>query len=100
MSIRHALSFLASMQHTLNGKLNHDIPLFKKICYNKTGVLESFLSSTNLFQILEYQVFFGMDEVIYKKLDNLGVVGYSDPDYNGCLNSIKSMPGYLFTLSG
>jgi hypothetical protein len=88
------------MQHTLNGKLNHYIPPFKEICYNKIGVLESFLSSTNLFQILEYQVFFGTDEVIYKKPDNLGVVGYSDPDYNGCLDSIKSMSVYLFTLSG
>lgn len=38
VDIGYALSLHASrMQHTLIRKLNCDIPLFKKISYNKTG---------------------------------------------------------------
>ncbi|XP_057981118.1 secreted RxLR effector protein 161-like [Malania oleifera] len=36
----------------------------------------------------------------YKRTDQLEVVGYSDSDFAGCVNSRKSMYGYLFLLAG
>jgi hypothetical protein len=36
----------------------------------------------------------------YKKSDNLEVVGYSDADFAGCVDSKKSTSGYIFTLAG
>jgi hypothetical protein len=34
----------------------------------------------------------------YKKSDNLKVVGYSDADFAGCVDTKKSTSGYVFTL--
>ena len=36
----------------------------------------------------------------YKHTDNLQVVGYSDSDFAGCIDSRKSTSGYIFLLSG
>jgi hypothetical protein len=36
----------------------------------------------------------------YKKSDNLEVVGYSDADFAGCVDTKKSTSGYIFTLAG
>ena len=36
----------------------------------------------------------------YRRSDNLEVVGYSDADYAGCVDSRKSTSGYIFTLAG
>ena len=36
----------------------------------------------------------------YKKSDNLEVIGYSDSDLAGCVDSKKSTSGYIFTLAG
>jgi hypothetical protein len=35
----------------------------------------------------------------YKKYDNLEVVGYSDADFAGCVDTKKSTSGYIFTLA-
>jgi hypothetical protein len=35
----------------------------------------------------------------YKKIDNLEVIGYSDADFLGCVDSQKSISGYIFTLA-
>lgn len=37
--------------------------------------------------------------ITYKRYDNLQVVGYSDVDYVGRLDSKKSTPSYVFTLA-
>jgi hypothetical protein len=34
----------------------------------------------------------------YKRTDNLEVIGYSDSDFVGCVDSQKSTSGYVFTL--
>ena len=36
----------------------------------------------------------------YIKSDNLEVIGYSDSDFVGCVDSKKSTSGYIFTLAG
>ena len=36
----------------------------------------------------------------YKRSDNLEVVGYSDADFAGCVDTKKSTSGYIFTLAG
>lgn len=36
----------------------------------------------------------------YRKTDNLEVIGYSDSDYAGCKDELKSTSGYIFMLSG
>ena len=38
--------------------------------------------------------------LIYKKVDNLEVVGYTDSDFGGCLDHLKSISGYIFMLAG
>jgi hypothetical protein len=35
----------------------------------------------------------------YKRTDNLEVIGYSDSDFVGCVDSQKSKSGYVFTLA-
>jgi hypothetical protein len=35
----------------------------------------------------------------YKRTDNLEVIGYSDSDFEGCVDSKKSTSGYVFTLA-
>ena len=35
----------------------------------------------------------------YKISEQLEVVGYSDSDYGGCLNSLKSTSGFVFMLA-
>ena len=34
--------------------------------------------------------------LMYKRTDNLEVVGYSDSDFAGCVDSRKSTSGYMF----
>ena len=36
----------------------------------------------------------------YRKLDQLEIIGYSDSDFVGCLDSIKSTSGYIYLLAG
>ena len=38
--------------------------------------------------------------LIYRRTDNLEVVGYSDSDFTGCVDSRKSTSGYAFMLAG
>ena len=35
----------------------------------------------------------------YKRYEQLEVVGYSDSDYGGCLDSLKSTSGFVFMLA-
>ena len=35
----------------------------------------------------------------YKRSEQLKVVGYSDSDYGGCLDSLKSTSGFVFMLA-
>ncbi|KAK2975463.1 hypothetical protein RJ640_003616 [Escallonia rubra] len=37
--------------------------------------------------------------LIYRKSDNLEVIGYSDFDYTGCVDTLKSTSGYVFMLA-
>jgi hypothetical protein len=36
----------------------------------------------------------------YKRSDNLEIVGYSDADFAGCVDTKKSTSVYIFTLAG
>jgi hypothetical protein len=38
--------------------------------------------------------------VNFRKSDNLDVIGYSDSDFSGCVDSKKSTSGYIFMLAG
>ncbi|RVW22815.1 Retrovirus-related Pol polyprotein from transposon TNT 1-94 [Vitis vinifera] len=38
--------------------------------------------------------------LVYRKVDNLEVVGYSDSDFGGCSDDRKSTLGYIFMLAG
>ncbi|XP_062113637.1 secreted RxLR effector protein 161-like [Humulus lupulus] len=38
--------------------------------------------------------------LVYKKVKNLRVVGYSDSDFGGYVDDLKSNSGYIFTLAG
>ncbi|XP_051148636.1 secreted RxLR effector protein 161-like [Andrographis paniculata] len=38
--------------------------------------------------------------LMYKQTDVLEVIGYSDPDYAGCIDTRKSTSGYVFMLAG
>nr|CAN70611.1 hypothetical protein VITISV_017560 [Vitis vinifera] len=37
--------------------------------------------------------------LMYRRTNNLEVIGYSDSDYAGCINSRKSTSGYVFMLA-
>ncbi|RVW48110.1 Retrovirus-related Pol polyprotein from transposon TNT 1-94 [Vitis vinifera] len=39
-------------------------------------------------------------KLIYRRTNNLKVVGYSDSDFAGCVDSCKSTSGYIFILAG
>lgn len=36
--------------------------------------------------------------LVYKRIATLEIVGYSDLDFNGCPDDLKSTSGYIFTL--
>ena len=38
--------------------------------------------------------------LMYKQTNNFEVIGYSDSDYVGCIDSRKSTSGYVFMLAG
>ncbi|RVW39088.1 Retrovirus-related Pol polyprotein from transposon TNT 1-94 [Vitis vinifera] len=38
--------------------------------------------------------------LVYRRVDNLKVVGYSDSDFGGCYDDQKSTSGYIFMLAG
>ena len=38
--------------------------------------------------------------LVYRRVDNLEVVGYLDSDFGGCSNDRKSTSGYIFMLAG
>jgi hypothetical protein len=44
----------------------------------------------------------GINDLIltYERSDNLEIVGYSDLDFVGCLNTDRSTSGYVFKLAG
>ena len=39
-------------------------------------------------------------KLMYRQTSNLEVVGYSDSDFAGCVDSRKSTSGYIFILAG
>ena len=39
-------------------------------------------------------------KLMYRRTSNLKVVGYSDSDFAGCVDSCKSTSGYIFILAG
>jgi chaperone required for assembly of F1-ATPase len=69
-----------------------------------TGMLDRFQSNLGLDhwrtikKVLRYMQ--GMKDymLIYRRSDNLEVVGYSHADYAGCVDSKKSTSGYIFIL--
>lgn len=38
--------------------------------------------------------------LMYRRTDNLEVIGYSDSDFAGCVDSRKSTSGYIFMFAG
>ena len=38
--------------------------------------------------------------LVYRRVDNLEVVGYLDSDFGGCSDNCKSTSGYIFMLAG
>ena len=38
--------------------------------------------------------------LVYKRVDSLDIVGYSDSDFAGCKDDLKSTSGYIFMLAG
>ena len=38
--------------------------------------------------------------LMYRRIDSLEVIGYSDIDFDGCVDSRKSTSGYVFKLTG
>jgi hypothetical protein len=38
--------------------------------------------------------------ITYERSDNLEIVGYSNSDFTGCLDTDRSTPGYIFELPG
>ena len=38
--------------------------------------------------------------IVYRSVDKLELVGYSDSDYAGCPDDLKSTSGYIFMLAG
>jgi len=38
--------------------------------------------------------------LMYRQIDCLEVIGYSDSNYDGCIDSRKSTSGYIFMLAG
>ena len=38
--------------------------------------------------------------ITYRKLDQLEIIGYSDSDFTGCRDSMKSALGYIYLLAG
>ena len=38
--------------------------------------------------------------LMYRRIDNLEVIGYSDSDFAGCVDSRKSTSGYIFIFAG
>ena len=71
-----------------------------------TGMLGRFQSNPGLDhwkaakKVLRYMQGTKNFMLTYKKSDNLEVIGYSDSDLAGCVDSKKSTSGYIFTLAG
>ena len=38
--------------------------------------------------------------LMYRRMDNLEIIGYSDSDFDGCVDSHKSTSGYIFMFAG
>ena len=38
--------------------------------------------------------------LVYRKMENLEVLGYKDSDFAGCLDDLKSTSGYIFMMAG
>jgi hypothetical protein len=71
-----------------------------------TGMLGRFQSNPGLDhwkaakKVLRYMQETKGYMLTYRRSDNLQVVGYSDSDHAGCVDSKKSTSGYIFTLAG
>ena len=37
---------------------------------------------------------------MYRQTDNLEIIGYSDSNFDGCVDSRKSTSGYIFMFAG
>ena len=70
-----------------------------------TGVLGRFQSNPGLKhwqatkKALRYMQGTKHYMLTYSRSDNLEVIGYSDADFAGCVDSLKSTSGYVFTLA-
>jgi hypothetical protein len=71
-----------------------------------TGMLGRFQSNPGLDhwkaakKVLRYMQETKGYMLTYRRSDNLQVIGYSDSDHAGCVDSKKSTSGYVFTLAG
>ena len=71
-----------------------------------TGMLGSYRSNPGLDhwkaakKVLRYLQGTKNHKLVYKRSDNLEVIGYSDSDFAKCKDDKKSTSGYIFMLSG
>jgi hypothetical protein len=49
-----------------------------------------------------YTIYKGVKKYMFtfKKSDNLEIIGYSDSDFSGCVDSKKFTSGYIFMIAG
>ena len=81
MYIRPDIAFVVGMlgRYQSNPSLDHWRPAKKVMRY---------LQGTKYYKLM------------YKRISNLEVDGYSNSDFAGCVDSRKSTPGYIFILAG
>lgn len=71
-----------------------------------TGILGRYLSDPRIDnwkaakRVLQYLQRTKDYMLTYRSLANLEIIGYSDSDFAGCQDSIKSMSGYIYMLAG
>ncbi|XP_047339823.1 secreted RxLR effector protein 161-like [Impatiens glandulifera] len=70
------------------------------------GVLRRYLSNPGLDhweaakRVMRYLKRTRSYMLTYRRSDNLEIIGYSDSDFAGCQDSLRSTSGYVFLLAG
>ncbi|XP_075474033.1 secreted RxLR effector protein 161-like [Primulina tabacum] len=71
-----------------------------------TGMLGRYLSNPGVKhrkavkRVLQYLQRTKYYMLIYRRLDQLEIIGYTDSDFAGCQDSMKSRSGYIYLLAG
>ena len=70
------------------------------------GMLGGYLSNPGMDHwkatkwIMRYLLRIKYYMITYRRSDRLEIVGFSDSDFTGCLDSKRSTSGYIYTLAG